>query len=175
LLACFDLKIWFLPSASTAELFPRCLFFFVKFPLGQSPGSVSCDSLGRHSAWFVRRQDLCSRFSISVSGACFLHRFYFPCAPARGSSRVLGGPVFASPFFPVQRTSAPFSFKTAPASFLADCWFRFSCRARISSSRCPSWCLALRPTGSCERPPEALLRLPLISSGQDFSFRFSDW
>jgi hypothetical protein len=81
------------------------------------PGPVSCDSFCRHSAWFVCHQDLCTRFSISVFGACFLDRFYFPCAPARGSSRVLGGPVSASPFFPVQRTSAPFSFKTAPATF----------------------------------------------------------
>jgi hypothetical protein len=46
------------------ELFSRCLFFFVKFLLGQSPGPVSCNSLGRHSAWFVRRQDLCTRFLI---------------------------------------------------------------------------------------------------------------
>jgi hypothetical protein len=59
-------------------------------------------------------------------------------------------------------------------SFLIDCWFHFSCRARISSSRCPSCCLALRPIGSCERPCEALLRLSLISSGQDSSFVFPD-
>jgi hypothetical protein len=43
------------------------LFFFIKLPLGQSPGLVSCDSLGCHSAWFVCCQDLCTRFLIPSS------------------------------------------------------------------------------------------------------------
>jgi hypothetical protein len=89
---------------------------------------------------------------------------------------LLGGPVFASLRFSL--SSEPLlRFRSRPRqrpSFLADCWFRFSCRARISSSRWPSCCLVLRPVGSCERPPQALLRLSLISSGQDSSFRFSD-
>jgi hypothetical protein len=65
------------------ELFPRCLFFFVKFPLGQSPSLVSCNSLGRHFAWFVCRQDLCTRFSIPPSRSWSWHR------PDLGFSAVL--------------------------------------------------------------------------------------
>jgi hypothetical protein len=61
------LKIFFCRLAALTELFSRCLFFFVKLPLGQSPSPVSCDSLDRHSAWLVCRQDLCTRFSFPPS------------------------------------------------------------------------------------------------------------
>jgi hypothetical protein len=169
LLACFDLKIWvFTICQHCSSCFHAACF----------------SSSGPH--WVkvrVRSHVIASVTRISAQDFRFpflVHVFFIgfiSCAPLL----VVQAECSVAWSLPLRLSlsSEPLlHFRSRPRqrpSFLADCWFHFSCRARNSSSYCPSCCLALRPIGSYERPPEALLRLSLISSGQDSSFGFPDW